>query len=152
MFLPSTIHLCSGLFKPSGADIPVVEVFSQTIVLNGVAYVWIDGLNVDAPILLPAQSLHEFRRRGTFQQYLEDERHLTLEEEFDRLMELCAVRPESATIVIRACEIMHAEGLPADEAIVTAHQWGILLSQIDVADRASYQVLYNEVTALKALH
>lgn len=140
-----SIHLCSGLYKPSGAELPVVEVFSQTIVLNGVAYVWIDGLDANAPILLPAQSLHEFRRRGTFQEYLEDERHLALEEGFDRLMELCAVRPESATIVVRACEIMHLEGASADQAIVTAHQWGILLSQIDAAERAAFQLVASQL-------
>jgi hypothetical protein len=136
------IHLCSGLYKPCGADLPAVEIFSQTIVLNGVAYVWVDGINIDSPILLPVQALHQFKRRGTYQEYLEEERHLALDDGFEWLMQLCSDKQESATVVIRACEIMHEEGLPADQAIVTAHQWGVLLSQINEAERAAFQSIH----------
>jgi hypothetical protein len=140
----NTIHLCSGLYSPcgAGAGLPAVEIFSQTVVLNGVAYVWVDGISVNAPILLPIQALHQFKRRGTYKEYLEEERHLALDEGFEWLMELCAVKPESATVVIRACEIMHEEGLPADQAIVTAHQWGITLLQINEAERVAMAVAH----------
>jgi hypothetical protein len=136
----SAIHLCSGLYRPCGADLPAVEIFSQTIVLNGAAYVWVDGISVNAPILLPIQALHQFKRRGTYQEYLADERHLALDDGFEWLMELCAEKPESATVVIRACEIMHEEGLPADQAIITAHQWGTMLLQINEAERVAMAV------------
>lgn len=139
--LVSEIQLCSGVYKPTCADLPAVEVFCQAVVLNSAAYVWIDGVNAENPLLLPVQALHQFRRMGTLRQYLEDERHIELGEEFDRLIDLCMERKESATVLIRACEIMHTEKLPADQAIVTAHQWGTLLNELDQAERAAYHLV-----------
>lgn len=136
------IQLCSGVYKPTCADlIPAVEVFCQAVVLNGAAYVWIDGVDAANPLLLPVQTLSKFRRMGTLRAYLEDERHLELEAEFDRLLSICMERKDSATILVRACEIMHVEGLPADQAVVTAHQWGVLLNELDQAERAAYQMV-----------
>ena len=136
------ILLCSGIYMPTCAvDIPPVRVFCEAVVLNSVAYVWIDGVDNEKPLLLPAQSLQEFRSCGTLRAYLEDEKHLALEEQFDEILDLCLKRKESATTMIRAIEIMHDEGLPPDQALVTAHQWGVLINELDQAERASYQLV-----------
>lgn len=140
------IHLCSGVYKPTCTELPAVEVFCQAVVLNGAAYVWIDGINHENPLLIPVQSLSKFRRVGTLRSYLEDERHLALEAGFDQLLDICKSREVSATVLIRACEIMHEEGLPADQAIVTAHQWGELLNELDQAERAAYQLVSSSAT------
>lgn len=139
--LVSEIHLCSGIYQPTCAELPAVEVFCQTIVLNGVAYVWIDGINQNNPLLLPVQALYGFRRMGSLRQYLENERHLDLGEDFDALIDLCTQRKVSATVLIRACEIMHAEESSADQALETALHWGMLLNEMDQAERAAYQMV-----------
>jgi hypothetical protein len=135
------IRLCSGIYQPTAAGLPAVEVICQAVVLNAVAYVWIDGVDAQNPLLLPVQVLHGFRSRGTLREYLEDEKHIGLGEQFDMLMDLCMERRESATVLVRACEIMHAEGLPADHAIATAHQWGLVLTELDLAERAAYRLV-----------
>lgn len=135
------IHLCRGVYKPTCTDLPSVEVFCQAVVINNAAYVWIDGIDGTNPLLLPVQALKEFRKMGTLREYLEEEKHTELGEDFDRLIDLCMERKDSATVLIRACEIMHAEGLPADQAVVTAHQWGTLLNELDQAERVAYQLL-----------
>lgn len=139
-FVPE-IRLCSGTYKPTCDDLPPVQVFCQAVVLNSVAYIWIDGVDAEKPLLLPAQHLHNFRNLGTLREYLADERHTVLEEAFDDLMDICLERKESATTMIRALEIMHDEGLPADQAVTTARQWGMLLNEMDQAERASYQLI-----------
>lgn len=138
--LVAEIRLCAGIYKPTCDDLPAVEVFCQAIVLNGAAYVWIDGVNPDNPVLLPVQTLSGFRSMGTLREYLEDDKHLALGEEFDLCLDICMAQQESATVLIRACEIMHAESLPADQAVVTARQWGMLLNDLDQAERAAYQI------------
>lgn len=137
----SQIHLCAGTYKPTCTDLPPVEVLCQTVVIDGASYVWIDGVDVTNPVLLPVQSLNDFRRLGTQSQYFADEKHAELGDDFDRLIELCVAQRASATLMVRACEIMHAEGLPADEALVTAHQWGLLLCELDQAERAAYSLV-----------
>lgn len=132
------IHLCSGIYMPTCADLPPVEVLCQTVVINGASYVWIDGVDVTNPVLLPVQALHGFRKLGTQSQYFSDEKHATLGEDFDRLIELCVAQQASATLMVRACEIMHVEGLTAEESLVTARQWGLLLCELDQAERAAY--------------
>lgn len=135
------IRLCSGVYKPTCTDLAAVEVFCQVVVLNAVAYIWIDGIDAEKPLLLPAQQLHNFRSLGTLREYLENERHRELEDDFDELMDICIARKESATTMVRALEIMHIEGLPADQAVTTARQWGMLLNELDHAERASYQLV-----------
>lgn len=135
------VHLCSGVYKSTCAELPAVEVFCQVVVLNSVAYVWLDGVDHHNPLLLPVQSLHDFRRMGTLRQYLELDKHLELGDRFDSLVDLCMSRMVSATVLIRACEIMHTEGASSDQALVTAQQWGILLNELDQAERAAYQLV-----------
>lgn len=135
------VHLCSGTYKPTCAELPAVNVFCQAVVLNSVAYVWIDGIDHHNPLLLPVQSLHGFRRRGTLREYLEMEKHVELGEAFDNLMDLCMAQKSSATVLIRACEIMHDERVSADQALITAQQWGMLLNELDQAERAAYQLV-----------
>lgn len=135
------IRLCSGTYKPTCDDLPSVEVLCQSLILNSVAYIWIDGVDAKEPLLLQAQHLQNFRNLGTLREYLSNERHMALEEGFDDLMEICMTQKESATTLIRALEIMHTEGLPAEQAVTTARQWGILLNELDRAERASYQLV-----------
>lgn len=142
------IHLCSGTYKPTCDELPAVQVFCQAVVLNAVAYVWVDGVDAERPLLLPAQALHDFRNMGTLREYLVEERHMELGEDFDNMMDLCLERGESATTMIRAIEIMHEEGLPAEQALVTAHQWGVLLNELDQAERAAYQLISSGVPQL----
>lgn len=138
--LVSEIRLCGGIYKPTCDELPAVEVFCQAVVLNGAAYVWIDGVDTDNPLLLPVQTLLSFRSLGTLREYLEDDRHLALGDEFDRLLDISMEQQVSATVLIRACEIMHTESLPADQAVITARQWGVLLNELDQAERAAYQL------------
>jgi hypothetical protein len=141
LHLVQEIRLCRGVYKPTCDDLPPVEVICQAVVLNSVAYIWIDGVDAENPLLLPAQHLHNFRSLGTLREYLSNERHMDLEEGFDDLMDICMAQKESATTMVRALEIMHTEGLPADQAVTTARQWGILLNELDQAERASYQLV-----------
>ena len=62
------IHLFAGVHKLTYADLPAVEVICQTVVLNGVAYVWIDVINHRNSLLLPVQALHQFRRMDSLRQ------------------------------------------------------------------------------------
>jgi hypothetical protein len=101
----------------------------------------LDRIDAENPLLLPAQHLQNFRSLGTLREYLTDERHMDLEEGFDELMDICMAQRESATTMVRALEIMHVEGLPADQAVTTARQWGVLLNETDQAERASYQLV-----------
>lgn len=132
------IRLCSGVYKPSCDDLPAVQVVCQVTVLNGCAYVWIDGVNPDDPILLSAQSLHNFRSLGTFKDYLENERHDALGDDFGVLLDLTFYTRDSATTTARALEIMHEEHLPPDQALVTARQWGIMLCELNTAERTAH--------------
>lgn len=135
------VHLCSGIYQATCADIAPVEVFCQTFVLDDVAYVWLDGVDDQNPLLLPVQALTDFRRRGTFREYLEMQKHAELGEAFDDLMSLCMQRKSSATLLVRACEILHAENVSADQALDTAQQWGMLLNELDQAERAAFQMV-----------
>lgn len=138
------VHLCSGIYKTTCADMAPVEVFCQTFVLNAVAYVWLDGVDDQNPLLLPVQALTDFRRRGTLREYLEMPKHTELGEAFDDLMDLCMQRKSSATLLVRACEILHAENVSADQALETAQQWGMLFNELDQAERTAYKLVSSE--------
>lgn len=136
------IRLCKGLYKPTCADLSVVEVYCQTLILGSIAYAWIDGVNLDNPLLLPVQTLHNYKSLGTLHQYLQDERHSALvQEEFVELLDLGMRQQESATVLVRACEVMHAEGFGAAQALAVSREWGQLLNELDQAERAAYQVV-----------
>ena len=139
------IHLCAGVHKPTCADLPAVEVICQAVVLNGVAYVWIDGINHHSPLLLPVQAFHQFRRMGSLRQYLENDKHLDLGDSFDELIDLCMKGNASATVLIRACEIKHSKNASPEQALITAQQWGMLLNELDQAERAAYQLVTSGV-------
>lgn len=144
----SEIRLCQGVYQPCIADLPPVEVVCQAVNLNACSYAWVDGVDPDNPLLLPIQVLSKFRSLGTLRTYLEHEKHLSLGDEFTKVLDLCMARGESATILVRACEMMHAEGCAAEQAVVNAHQWGVLLNELDQAERASFQ-LVTSGTAVK---
>lgn len=139
-------RLCRGIYKPTcDFVIAPIEVFCETVVLDGSAYVWIDGVNSVNPLLLPVDALHKFENCGTLREYLEDERHLDLGDSFDDLLELCMGTKQSATVIIRSIEIMHNEGLSANNAVITAQQWGDTMNELDAAERAAYQRVAIEV-------
>lgn len=137
----ANIRLCAGIYSPTGANIPPIEVICQTVIVNGTAYAWIDGVSETNPVLLPVESLNNFKNFGTLQSYLQDDRHAELDTEFDSLGELCLAQKASATLMVRACEIMHAEGLSAEDALSVARQWGELINELDQAERAAYSVV-----------
>ncbi len=141
MQLIPNIHLVKGVYAPFGTDLPPVEVVCQVVPLNGAAYVWLDGVDHNDPVLLPAQVLDGTRRLGTLRDYLEDLRHEQLGEGFDSLLDLAMEQQVSATVLVRACEIMHEEGSDPSQAITTARQWGIMLCELDQAHRAEFQLV-----------
>lgn len=135
------IQLCSGVYKATCTDLPPLEMICQTQVIDGSSYAWIDGVNELAPVLLPVHNLASFRRMGTLRQYLQDDRHLGLDTELEVLGVLCAEQKASATLMVRACELMHAEGLPARDALDVVRQWGELICELDQAERAAFQAV-----------
>lgn len=136
---PSEIRLCKGLYKPTCTELDPVHVVCQKVVINSTAYAWIDGVDVENPLLLPIECLHDFQNMGSLRQYLQDDRHIELDAEFDNLLDICMRKKNSATVLVRACEIMHTEAIPADEAVSIAYQWGDLLNTLDRAERVAYQ-------------
>lgn len=136
------IKLCSGIYNPSCAGLPPVHVICQIMIIGGLACAWVDGISMTKPLLLPIDALQDFKHRGTLADYLRDEKHAELDaDEFMAVQDECLARNASATIMIRAYEMMHSEGLTASEAITCATEWGVLLNQINEAECAAYGLL-----------
>jgi hypothetical protein len=131
----SSINLCSGVYQPAGGAIPSVEVLCQVLVVYGVSCAWIDGVDMAEPVMLPIEHLSSFKRMGTLVDYLADERHHSLSEGLVDVLALCETHDCSPTTMVRAIELMHAEGLSPENALSSSLQWGTLLLELDKADR-----------------
>lgn len=138
-----TIHLCKARYcVATTPELVAIDLFCQSVVLDGCAYAWVDGVDYAQPMLIPVHLLEGFERAGTLGQYLRQERHIDLGEAFDDLLGICLSTEISATNMIRACEFMHADGMSPQDAIDAAKQWGELLREMDWRDQAcwSYSV------------
>ena len=134
-------HLCRGVFQPSCLDAEPVQVFCQAVVVDGDAYAWVDGVNEQDPLLIPVKHLVAYSYAGTLRQYLADPRHAALGDAFDEFLDLVIAKRASATLIVRACEIMHEEHVLPQVALATSEEWGHLLGELDHTERAAYQML-----------
>lgn len=140
----SKVNLISCVYQCDGADLPCIDIKCQVVVINGVSYAWIDGDDFDNPLLVPVESLVGFQRIGTLRDYLTDEAHIDLGEEFNTLLDIALRERCSATVIVRAVDAMHSEGQGAAEAIQLARDWAKLLNDLDNAERAAYQLVAHE--------
>lgn len=136
MLQPTKINLCTGVYQPAGGQVPPISVMCQTLVIYGVSSAWIDGVDMAEPVLLPVEYLSGFKRAGTLEDYLAQARHEALGDGFEGIMDLCVTQDHTPTTMVRAIEIMHNEGLPADTALATAVAWGSMIRDLDKADQA----------------
>lgn len=148
--MTKTILLCSGVYQPAGASIPPVVVICQLMQLNGTNYVWIDGVSKTEPLLLPSHLLVDHKRLGTLRDYLLDERHFALGEQFVNILELNTEQDATPTVLVRAIEMMHSDGISAAAALEAATAWGWALHALDQADRIAYQAALEPVSASPA--
>lgn len=137
------IHLCRGDYlAAAGLAIPPLSVLCQVVPVNGAAYAWVDGLSYDNPVLVPVALLRNVRSVGTLRDFLADPRNESLPE-FDSFLEIVFEQRVSATVAARALEIMHAEGSDASQSIAHAQQMGLLIVDIDAADRQAHNAHYS---------
>lgn len=108
-----------------------IDLICQVVDVDGSLCAWVDGVDHAQPLLVGVEHLHEFKHIGTLGRYLRDEQHLSLGQSFDDLLDLCLSRDLSATVLVRACELMHADGLDAKTAVQSASEWGALMQEID---------------------
>lgn len=94
------------------------------------------------PILVPVDELQGYRRIGTLGSYLRDDRHRDLGEMFDALLSDCVDEALNPTLIARACEFMHSDGVHPHEAIAAAKEWGMTIHQINGANRRQNKHLY----------
>lgn len=147
-YKPSTssyadVPLCWATYcVATSPDIYAIELICQTVVLEDCAYAWVDGVDMQNPILVPVDELQSYRRIGTFGSYLRDERHQDLGEMFDALLTDCVSEALNPTLIVRACESMHSDGFRPHEAIAVAREWGETIHQINGLNRAQNRHLY----------
>lgn len=131
------VQLCRASYQILAQAQPInVDLLCQTVELRGRTYAWIDGVDLGSPLLVPVDNLKNFTHAGTLGQYLRDERHLELGRSFNDLLDICLARDLSATVIVRACELMHADALNPYEAIDEATAWGGTIIDIDWASSA----------------
>ena len=121
------IQLCSGtvlIHAEALPTTPVVAMICQQMIVGGISCAVLDGVDLVDPVLLPVENLDDFKRLGTLKDYLTDPRHDDIQETLAAIMDACVVRDYTPTLMVRAIEIVHAEGLSAEAAIAGAIEWG----------------------------
>lgn len=109
---------------------PPVDLICQSLDLEGEKVLWVDGLTMDTPVLLPLASVAEcIEYRGTFRNFL-----------MDNMAAAGAVLSESAgqhspTIIARAIDCMSRDpNLPAFEALRLVEEEALDILDADQGD------------------
>lgn len=106
-----TSNLYSVRFKPSVTR-PVIEVLCQAIELGGQQLLWLDGLDLDNPLLLPMSAARSCESAGSFHQFILNH-YFSARDVLD-----LAAGQHSVTLLARAIQRCdQTRSLTADEAL-----------------------------------
>lgn len=118
-------HLFSVTYRPSPTQ-PPVSLVCQSFVVNGELLLWIDGVNLEQPVLAPLSAVKQIRHLGTFREFAQARLELT------RAVLQESQGEHSPALIARAIRYMEADaGLSAHDAIELAYEQALDLIDAD---------------------
>ena len=128
-------------YTPLFIKIPPIKLIGQIVNSGSLSYVWVDGLDRNDPILIPALNAPGPRHLGTLDSYVRAN-EASVHEIVD-----CAMSRDlnlSSLLVVRAVEAMRLDMAGPDRAIDAALGWSRMLLEFDEMERQAFNDAFND--------
>lgn len=124
------VFFCEAAFNPISTNFSAFRIEAQVVLLDGEEFLWLDGLDFDDPVLMPAECLQDVRFMGSLD---------TLLVQYAPQIQMLAVTEDltsvSPTVLLRAARCMVEDGLSSSEAMLSAMSLSQMLLELDELDR-----------------
>lgn len=141
----SGIHLFSAHFRPSISR-PAVDILCQAVDIADEKLLWVDGLMVNHPILVPVSAVGTVSYRGTFRDFMSSNLSCA------RAVIDASQGQHSPTILARAVSYMTRDpGISAEEAIDLVTEEALDLIDVDGIDRGAFAAASSGYQGMAAL-
>jgi hypothetical protein len=118
-------HLFSVTYRPGPTQAPL-SLVCQSMLVSGEMLLWIDGINLEQPVLAPLSAVKQIRHLGTFRDFAQARlplAHAVLQE---------SQGEHSPALIARAIQYLEADaGLSAHDALELAYEQALDLVDAD---------------------
>ena len=133
------VRLCEATYAPCSMGIGSIRLVVQVINLAGEEMMWVDGIDIADPVMVPLSNLSDVREIGSLSSFMENHQDaivsLALLEDFSRV---------SPTLLARAVLNMAGGAAEPREAMSLARMFSCFIKEADELDRKVFDKVVNE--------